>query len=508
VEGTEGAEGTVGAKGAERTGRVEAGAAAPAAGAAVSTVGEAAPTVGEAAAASEAAPAPGKSAPAAAELREWLGRSLPAYMVPAALVRRDRMPQTASGKIDRGALARLEVEWEAGAVFVAPRTRMELALQQIWEEVLQVRPIGVTESFFRIGGNSLLAIYIVVCIRERLGRELPVPALVQEPTIEGLAALLERGPAPRLFPSLVALQPKGSKPPLFVVHGAGGNVFYFVEMARRLAGMDPERPFYGLQARGLMSGEEPLATIEEMAASYLDAIRSVQPRGPYLLGGYSMGGLVSYEVARRLTVAGETVAFLGMFDGIANLREQLAAMERAEVIAYFAGELKIPIGVAELRGLAPEAQLERVLTRGWELRRIPREFSLADAQRYFRVMETTFDAARGFAPGPPLPGRITVFASDSMAGQQGPHLGWQAGGGVETHAIGGDHRTLFESPHVERLSQLVGDCLARAGADDPATGAPPALGSALPSGAPAAEPPSAAATGAFLSTSTTGADRP
>jgi amino acid adenylation domain-containing protein/FkbM family methyltransferase len=411
------------------------------------------------------AAADGVEVPSAAELRDWLGVSLPVYMVPSALVRLDELPLTLSGKVDRSALARMEIRWDRENAFVAPRNRMELALQQIWEEVLRVSPIGVTENFFKIGGNSLLAIYIIVCIRERLGRELPVPVLVQEPTIEGLAKVLQQGPSPQVLPSLVPLQPKGGKPPLFVIHGAGGNVFYFVELARLLANLDPERPFYGLQARGLMSGEEPLETIEEMASTYLEAIRGVEPAGPYLLAGYSMGGLVAYEVARRLVAEGQEIAFVGMFDAMAHLRTRLESMDRAEVIAYFAGELTIPITGEELRDLDPDGQLQYVLTRGWELRKIPRELTFADAQRYFRVMETTFEAARRFEPGAPLPGRVTVFGSAGMTQSEGRELGWRAEQGVDAHQVPGDHRTLFESPNVEVLGELLGDCLGRCEAE-------------------------------------------
>ncbi len=412
--------------------------------------------------------AEGMEAPTPAELRDWLGATLPAYMVPAVLVQLDLLPSTPSGKVDRRALAAMDVEWEREGTFVAPRNRVELALQQIWEEVLKVSPIGVDENFFRIGGNSLLAIYIVVSIRERLGRELPVPVLVQAPTIEGLATVLQEEPTPQLFPALVPLQTKGAKPPLFVVHGAGGNVFYFVELARLLAARDPERPFYGLQARGLLTGEEPLLSIEAMATTYQDAIRSVQPTGPYHLAGYSMGGLVAYELARRLAAEGEEIAFVGMFDAMANLRMQLSSMDRAEVIAYFAGELAIPLASEELRQLDSDAQLQHVLTRGWGLRRIPREFTATDAERYLRVMETTFEAARQFAPGAPLPGRVTVFGSAYMTALEGPELGWQATGGIEAHLVSGDHRTLFESPNVEALGELLDGCLARCWAERPA----------------------------------------
>ncbi len=395
--------------------------------------------------------------PSAGELSAWLAVSLPAYMVPATWLHLEHLPLTPSGKADRRELARLETA-SGETLGVPPRTRLELELQRIWEELLPVRPIGVTDNFFKIGGHSLLAIYMMACVRDRLGRDLPVPVLFQAPTIAGLAALLEKE-VPRLpYPNLVCLQPEGAKPPFFCMHGAGGNVFYFVELARILAGLGGDRPFYGLQARGLMADGDPLATVGEMAELYLRAVRSVQAAGPYFLGGYSMGGLIANEMARRLLAAGQAVALVAMIDAPADPGAQISGLDRAEVAAYFAGELAIAITAEDLRPLAPDQQLLRVLEAGWERQRIPREFSLADAQRYFRVMETTLAAACAYKVAGPYPGKLQVFNAEETRGY-GKNLGWQALAGVDCQAVPGDHRTLFLSPNIEALGRLLQSAL-------------------------------------------------
>ena len=263
-------------------------------------------------------------------LRLFLQSELPSYMVPARILPLESLPVTPNGKTDRKYLAALPVE-EAGAEaeMVAPRTRMELELRQVWEEVLQVTPVSVTDNFFALGGNSLLAICLLVCVRERFGRDLPVPVLLQAPTIEQLARILEED-APRPgHPCLVSLHPGGCKAPLYLIHdGAGGNIFRLVALARVLGEMDPERPVWGLQAKGLMGeGGPPLETVEEMAEHYIEAIRSQQPAGPYHLGGYVMSGLIAYEMALRLHDRGEQVGLVAMIDAPPRPASRLPAVD-------------------------------------------------------------------------------------------------------------------------------------------------------------------------------------
>ncbi|HEV2736909.1 MAG TPA: amino acid adenylation domain-containing protein, partial [Longimicrobiaceae bacterium] len=248
----------------------------------------------------------------AAGVREHLRGRLPDYMVPAALVRLEALPLTSNGKVDRRALP---APPDAGpTAYAAPRTAAEEALAAIWAEVLGVERVGVRDDFFELGGHSLSAARLVGRIRERLGRELSLGELFRGATVERLARALDGGASPGLAVPLLRLG-DGAGTPFFCVHAAGGMAAAYLRLARR----QDDRPFYGLQARGLAPGETPAGSVEEMAARYVEAVRSVQPRGPYLLGGWSVGGTVAWEMAQRLRAAGEEVALLALIDSWAPL---------------------------------------------------------------------------------------------------------------------------------------------------------------------------------------------
>src|SRR5262249_5672460 len=195
--------------------------------------------------------------------------------------------------------------------FVAPRDDVEARLAAIWEDLLTIRPVGVTDGFFDLGGHSLLAIRMLTRVEEAFGRALPLSSVFLGATIADLAENLRQPVEPRVATPLVALQPAGAARPFFCVHPAGGIAYCFLELAQRLGG---DRPFYAFQAAGLEGDAEPFDSLERMAAHYIDAMRAVQPAGPYHLGGWSLGGLVAYEMARQLTAPGQPVATLAVLD--------------------------------------------------------------------------------------------------------------------------------------------------------------------------------------------------
>lgn len=187
----------------------------------------------------------------------------------------------------------------------------ERKLQAIWESLLGTSPIGLNENYFELGGTSILAVRLFAQIAREFQRKLPLSILFEAQTIAHLAEVLQTEGASPDWSPLVAIQPNGSRPPFFCMHGGGGNVLIYRELSRHL-GID--QPFYGLQAQGL-DGERPcLTTIEEMASLYVKEIRRVQPMGPYYLGGYCMGGTVAYEMAQQLKAQGDEVALLALFD--------------------------------------------------------------------------------------------------------------------------------------------------------------------------------------------------
>ncbi|QAT87101.1 long-chain-fatty-acid--CoA ligase [Corallococcus coralloides] len=397
--------------------------------------------------------AAGKALDAGA-LRSFLQQRLPEYMVPARWVPLEQFPLTPSGKVNRKALPAPEGGREATRTLVAPRTPLELRLVRIWEEVLGVHPIGVRDNFFELGGHSLLTLRLQSAIRARLGRPLPVAALFQNATVEHLAGLLRDDAAP--WTPLVALQEgqEGARP-FFCVHAVGGNVAPYAELARALG---PKQPFYGLQARGLDGAEPPCGSIPEMAALYVRAIREVQPHGPYLLGGWSMGGSVAWEMAHQLRREGETVALLALLDTSASLHSGNPedANAKARLSAMFLEDLLRASGqpLPPSEGLSPHQWMEALEQASQPL------FAAEQPLREMRhAFEVHLHAAWVYAP-PPASGPFTVFEAE---GSRWDH-GWAAyaPGGLDAHPVPGDHYSFLKPPHVQVLADRLRDALAKA----------------------------------------------
>ena len=182
---------------------------------------------------------------------------------------------------------------------------------RIWEELLGVPSIGFDENYFDLGGDSSLAVQLFAQIEKVFRVKLPLATLFEAPTIEELARILRPETARSGWSSLVTIQPAGSRPPLFCMHPHGGNVLIYRDLSRYLGS---DQPFYGLQSQGLDGRCPPLTRIEDMAAQYVKEIRTVQPHGPYFLGGYCLGGAIAFEVAQQLRAKGEQIALLALFD--------------------------------------------------------------------------------------------------------------------------------------------------------------------------------------------------
>ena len=272
------------------------------------------------------------------ELRERVGRERPEYMVPSVIVWLDELPLLPNGKVDRKALPEPGDLAAAAAGHVPPRDGLELELITLWEELLGVRPIGVTDDFFALGGNSLQVIRLLGRITRLHGQELPVSVMFSgRPTVEQLARELRRGPATRSWSPVVAIRPAGARPSLFCLPPAVGNVLCYVDLARSLPA---DQPVYGLQAAGLDASRRPLRHLAESAAEYTEAIRSIQPDGPYHLAGYCVGSVSAFAVARRLRAAGQAVAVLAMLDGgPPSAGNALDDAGEADIAAWFAWEL-------------------------------------------------------------------------------------------------------------------------------------------------------------------------
>ena len=249
--------------------------------------------------------------PQSSELRSFVQERLPNYMVPSAFVFLDTMPLTPNGKVDRRALPAPDNTRQEPSSIVIPQDQLESQLIQIWEQVLNIQPIGIEDNFFDLGGNSLQAVTLFAQIEKQFGKKLPLATLFQSSTVAEIAQIIRQQKWLAPWESLVAIQPNGHKPPLFYMHGGGGNLLVYRDLAHSL-GLD--QPVYGLQPKGLDGKYVPFNRIEDMAAHYLAQIRRLQPNDPYFLAGLSIGGATAWEIAQLLQTQGQKVALLALFD--------------------------------------------------------------------------------------------------------------------------------------------------------------------------------------------------
>jgi thioesterase domain-containing protein len=386
---------------------------------------------------------------------------LPGYLVPSSVVVLEALPLTAHGKLDRKALPAPGVVLEAGDE-APPRDELEREIVRGFEETLDVRPLGRRADFFALGGHSLLATRLVARLTHATGRPLPLLLLFQNPTVEALAAALRAPPGPS-SPAARALVPMqaglASRRPLFFVHGGGGSTLGYAELASRL----PGRPFYGLHAPALEGGELPEPSVEAIARRYLAEVREARPRGPYLLGGWSFGGLVALEMARQLHAIGEAVPLVVLVDTPAPGPRPAPAPSELGLLAAFAGALgvawrSLSFDLARFERLDRRERLAYLLERaegggsgasGLTLDRIERLFDLfcrhAEAQRLYR-------------PGPYDGPTLVVRAAERTPGQNDrPDLGWGdwVGGGVRNCEAPGDHDSIVRPPHVAELARAL-----------------------------------------------------
>ncbi|MBW1598459.1 MupA/Atu3671 family FMN-dependent luciferase-like monooxygenase [Streptomyces sp. JJ38] len=413
-----------------------------------------------------ARPGAGLSVPA---VRAHIADRLPAYMLPAALLELAELPHTPNGKVDRRALPEPAGGTRA-AEHTAPRGLTEMRLAVLWEEVLGERSLGVHDDFFRLGGNSVLAVMLLAEVERRFGRRLPLATLFQGPTIAAMAETLDRG-TEAVRERLVTLRP-GGEVPLFLLPGAGGNLVYFHELVGRL----PERfSPYGLQP--LFTDSVSTDTlVPDLADQYLDLVLDVQPEGPYHFVGHSFGGHVAMELAARLRERGKEVGLVGLLDTAAPLPERqrhFATWERADWLEslvsvfgrIFQRDLTVDRAeVAALDEAGQHAYLRELLAEHGVL---PPEFDDAFQLRGF-IQAYIADQLSRYVPERPYEGTLTLFrAADLHPDNVPPEViawtlddparGWGrfTSNPVEVHETPGDHLTMLAAPHVEQLAKLL-----------------------------------------------------
>ena len=401
----------------------------------------------------------------ASELREYLKDKLPEYYLPSNFVFLEQLPLSPNGKADRAALpAPDENRSVIEKGFVAPNDELEVRLTKIWGQLLGVHPVGIRDNFFDLGGHSLLAVRLFTQIEKLFGKNLPLATLFEAPTIEQLAVLLrEKGWTPS-WSSLVTLQANGAKRPFFCVHALGGNVLEYHPLAQFLG---HDQPFYALQSYGLNKNHTPHSTIQEMAAHYIKEMQTVQPRGPYLLGGRSLGGTVAFEMACQLREQNQEVALLALLDtdpmGYHKLLPEsdadfhklhrfvkrakghlsnLSTLKTSEKVDYFRGKAKYVPG--KIKNKLWQAVYKFYLKANRPLPPILQS-----------VQEFNFMAVMNYVPKI-YPGAVTLFwASEDLRGSYDVEAGWNflATGGTEIINIPGNHLDIVKDPHVRVLAE-------------------------------------------------------
>lgn len=399
----------------------------------------------------------------------YLKELLPAYMVPSAFVFLDQLPLTVNGKVDLRALPPPASD-RSGLItpYLAPRNSIELHLQQIWEELLGISPVGVLDDFYDLGGHSLLVIRLLAKIHQKFGIELPLASFIEEPTIERVARGILRQPSqPAVHSPLVAIQPRGSKRPMFWVHPGSGQVLSYLALSRR---MGPDQPFYGLQDPAvLVDLNHPCAvddfcmSLEDMASRYLEALQVVQGEGPYRLGGWSFGVFVAFEMAQQLVRSGKQVELLAMLDaGPAQSLEFARIADDAKLLSIIANEQDVQITPEEIRALSPSHQLDYVIERMQAADRTISEELGPWLKRQILIFKARIQSAKPYQIQK-YHGRIDLFratvrSSPSLdAVDLDQTMGWSAVSTepVTIHVIPGTHASIVEEPNVETLADAL-----------------------------------------------------
>jgi amino acid adenylation domain-containing protein len=387
-----------------------------------------------------------------AQLRAFVRDRVPAALVPNRFETIAELPLTPSGKLDRRALPAVTGAEEQNN-YTAPRTELEIRLVRLWEEVLQVRRIGTGDDFFALGGHSLAAVQIAVTLEKLLARSLSPGLLFEAPTIAMLSSRLSAPIEAR--GALVQLAQGGPGAPLFLVHHVSGDITAYRDLAPHLGG---GRPIYGVRAPELDSNDKPSARVEDMASRYVREIRTIQPHGPYLIGGHSAGAHIAFEMAQQLHSAGEPIALLAILEADARTRrgrrtwldlarlqvDSLRSLPARQRLAYLRRSFaKLTGRLGRAVGASPAAKA-------------------GDGEAMNAVWAAVESAVREYSPQS-YPGSVILFrATDRrVTGTYSRTLGWEqlALGGIRVIDVPGTHSTVLKPGSEPPMAPKLRACL-------------------------------------------------
>jgi amino acid adenylation domain-containing protein len=408
------------------------------------------------------------------EFRQFLQDKVPEYMIPGKFVTLSSLPLTPNGKVDRLGLPMADdTQLASGRQSLPPRDPVEMKLAAIFERTLGIQPIGIRDNVFDLGVHSLTAAELSFKVEEEFGTQLPPGPLFHAPTIEQLAGLLRCNERSTRWSSLVPIQPRGTQPRLFCVHGGAGTVLLYQDLARHLG---EDQPVFGLQMRGLFGNGAPQTRTEAMAAHYIQEIRSLQPNGPYLLAGYCFGAIVAFEMAQQLRDSGEEVSALVVFNGPTPAQIRQGCYDAQVMPSRISTDSKRSDNPRSdkdhLNSLATRVRngiAWRVATgrgrinalRCWLSLKLGRPPVASLRTQFFRAI--TDRAELDYTPQP-TSGRMIIFRSRGL--YRDPLLGWGefVRGIVEEYEIPGDHYDrlrLLREPCVKLVARQLTECLER-----------------------------------------------
>lgn len=466
------------------------------------------------------------------ELRHDLGQILPTYMVPSIFVPLETLPLTVNGKVDRRSLLSFYKDTRnflptpnAPKLENVLLTKTETTIKEIWQDLLRVKQVNIHDNFFELGGHSLLATQMISRVRDAFELELPLKSVFEAPTIAQLAPMieaLETIPAPKIPPivrldrsayrrqhsalsenaqmndsqrlcaqtlreqvhttssketndcpqpfldarsPLVPLTLQGRKSPFFCVHPMFGVVLPYLELAHHLG----DRSFYGLQPLGLDGHHPPLTHIETIAAYYNQAIQTLQPHGPYFLGGWSFGGLVAFEMAQQLTQAGHEVALLAMLDTVAPSTHQTSIYQSFKFLLGTALWSTLPFLLDYAAIAANRLRVWRPHLARWQwakiISKLPEDSQLqilgeSAIEPLLRIVFANSQAAYRYLPKP-YAHPVTLFkAIDQSDADQDLALGWSSlANDIRVHPVPGNHLSFLKQPHVQVLAHQLRELL-------------------------------------------------
>lgn len=407
------------------------------------------------------------------ELEEHLGRSIPDYMMPNVIVALPELPRLMNGKVNRKALP--DVFQQAGdrglhiaggnaGHFQAPQNALERQLAEMWQTTLGIARISTRASFFSLGIGSLAALRLITKINRVYAMDLGLASLISTSTIESIAALISKRFSTGRTSALVPMKTDGAGPPLFILHGVGGNIINFFGLSRRLK---IDQPVYGVQAQALLSGQSALLRLEDMAAYYIKEIRAVQKHGPYYLFGYSFGGSIVFEMAHQLRAAGETLGLIGMLDARTL---SFDTQHRNQMTVQTKVERRFKRLVGNTNQLQWKHRIGYIYDK-LKTRSI-RWSSMAAAAIGIRkmpaLMKSAYDinyvAMHNYKPKP-LDAHLALFRATEQDFAGGPRdLGWKElfTQGVKVYEIPGDHERIFLEPSLDKLVSQMSQVLEQA----------------------------------------------